>query len=138
MCRCRNAREGVKYECGVSELDEYMRVLFRYLMVVALGSLMAACSSARHIPQPILERVDHTVLAGETVAEDLRTCRIEVYKAAPVSIQPRWLPPIGAMANGVVLGTVEFPHPVWPSREAYRHAIELCLTARGYDVRGWQ
>ncbi len=115
-----------------------MRVLSRCLIVVALGSLMAACSSARHIPQPILDRSDHTVLAGETVAEDLQTCRTEVHKAAPVSIQPRWLPPLGPTANGAVIGTVDVPHPVWPSRDAYRQAIERCLTARGYEVHGWQ
>lgn len=138
MCRCHNAREGVNYERGLSEPEENMRVLSQYVMVVALGSLMAACSLARHIPQPILERSDHTVSLGETVAEDLRTCRTEVHKAAPVSIQPRWLPPLGTTANGAVIGTVDVPHPVWPSRDAYRQAIERCLTAHGYEVHGWQ
>ncbi len=115
-----------------------MQVLTRYMMMVALLASLAACSSARHISQPILERSDHTVSVGETVAEDLRTCRIEVHKAAPVSIQPRWLPPLETMPNGVVIGTVDVPHPVWPSREAYRHEVALCLTARGYEVHGWQ
>jgi hypothetical protein len=115
-----------------------MRVLTRYLMVVVVLSSFVACSMARHVPQPILERSDHTVSVGETVAEDLRTCRTEVYKAAPVSIQPRWLPPLGTMTNGVVIGTVDVPHPVWPSRDAYRQAIERCLTARGYAIHGWQ
>jgi len=138
LCRCRNARQGVECERALSEPEEDMRVLSRYLMVVALGSLMAACSSARHTPQPIVDRSDHTVLAGETVAEDIRTCRTEVHKAAPVSIQPRWLPPLGIAANGAVIGTVDVPHPVWPSREAYRQAVEFCLTARGYEVHGWQ
>jgi hypothetical protein len=38
----------------------------------------------------------------------------------------------------VVLGTVDVPHPVWPSREADRQAIEACLTARDYEIHGWQ
>ena len=135
---CRNTSVEVKCECGVSEAEEYMRVLSRYLIVVALGSLMASCPASRHIPQPIVDRSDHTVLTGETVEEDLRTCRTEVYKAAPVSIQPRWLPPLGTTANGAVLGTVDAPHPVWPSRDAYRQAIERCLTAHGYEVHGWK
>ena len=114
-----------------------MRVLSRQLMMVVLGSFMTACSSGRHIPQPILERSDHSVLVEQTVAEDLRTCRTEVHKAAPVSIQPRWLPPLGVTSNGAVIGTVDTPHPVWPSRDAYQQAIESCLTDRGYEVRGW-
>ena len=113
-------------------------MLSRYLMVVALGLSMAACSSTRHIPQPIFDRSNHTVTVGRTDAEDLRACRAEVHKAAPVSIQPRWLPPLGTMANGVVIGTVDVPHPVWSTRDAYRQAIERCLTARGYEVHGWQ
>lgn len=55
-----------------------------------------------------------------------------------MSMQPRWLPPLGSAANGVVLGTSDTPHAVWPSREAYRQTIERCLTDRGYKVRGWQ
>jgi len=72
-------------------------------------------------------------------ARDLRTCRQEVRAAAPLSIQPRWLPPIGAAyTNGIVLGTVDVPHPVWPSLVAYRQEIERCLVARGYQIRGWR
>jgi len=116
-----------------------MHDLSRCLMVVALLSFMAACSAAHHVPQPILERGDHTVSAGDSItAQDLQACRTQVREAAPVSIQPRWLPPLGASANGVVLGTIDVPHPVWPSRDVYRQAIERCLTARGYEVRGWQ
>jgi hypothetical protein len=116
-----------------------MRVLTRNLLVVVLLSLIAACSSARHSPQPILERSYRTLSAGDSnVARDLHTCRDEVREAAPVSIQPRWLPPLGTTANGVVLGTVDAPHPVWPSREDYREALARCLTTRGYQVRGWQ
>ena len=138
VCRCRNASEGVKYERDVSESEEDMRMLSGYLLVVALGLPMAACSSTRHIPQPIFDRSDLSVSAGNTDAEDLRVCRTEVHKAAPVSIQPRWLPPLGITANGAVIGTVDSPHPVWPSRDAYRQAIERCLEARGYEVHGWQ
>ncbi|MDO8358084.1 MAG: hypothetical protein Q7U76_17035 [Nitrospirota bacterium] len=108
------------------------------LGVVLLGSL-AACSSARHIPQPVVERNGLAITDNDpAVSEDLRACRTEVREAAPVSIQPRWIPPLGATANGVVLGTVDIPHPVWPSRGAYRQAMERCLTARGYAVHGWQ
>lgn len=116
-----------------------MRVPVQQLVMVLLLSSITACSSAHRQPQPILERVDRTLSAGDlTAAQDLRTCRAEVREAAPVSIQPRWLPPLGVTTNGIVLGTVDTPHPVWPSREAYHQAIELCLTARGYDVHGWQ
>ena len=117
-----------------------MRVLTRNLIVVVLLSSLAACSSAHPQPQPILERIDRTLSAGDpTVEQDLRNCRAEVREAAPmVSIQPRWLPPLGVTPNGVVLGSVDIPHPVWPSREAYRHAIERCLTTRGYEAHGWQ
>ncbi|MGH7181337.1 MAG: hypothetical protein ACREJN_05100 [Nitrospiraceae bacterium] len=116
-----------------------MRVPVQHLVMVLLLASITACSSTHRQPQPILERGDHTLSAGDpTVVQDLRACRAEVREAAPVSIQPRWLPPLGIMTNGVVIGTVDSPHPVWPSREAYRRAIELCLTAHGYDVQGWQ
>jgi hypothetical protein len=55
-----------------------------------------------------------------------------------MTIQPRWLPPLGTTDSGVVLGTVDDPHPTWPSREAYRQALARCLVARGYEIRGWQ
>jgi hypothetical protein len=112
-----------------------MRALIRNPIAVVLLSSLAACSPAHQQPQSILERVDRTLSAGDsTAAQDLRACRTEVREAAPVSIQPRWLPPLGGATNGVVLGTVDGAHPVWPSREAHRHAIELCLTARGYKA----
>lgn len=116
-----------------------MRMLIQCLLgVVLLGSLVA-CSSARHFPQPVVERNGSAITGDDpAVSEDLRACRTEVREAAPVSIQPRWVPPLGATGNGVVLGTVDVPHPVWPSREAYSQAIERCLTARGYAVHGWQ
>ncbi|MDF0676116.1 MAG: hypothetical protein P0120_17545 [Nitrospira sp.] len=55
-----------------------------------------------------------------------------------MTIQPRWLPPLGVTDSGVVLGTVDNPHPTWPSQEAYRQALTRCLIARGYQIRGWQ
>jgi hypothetical protein len=117
-----------------------MRVLTRNVIVVVLLSSIAACSSSHPQPQPILERSDRTLSFGDpAVEQDLRNCRAEVREAAPiVSIQPRWLPPLGVTPNGIVLGAVDIPHPIWPSREAYRLAIERCLTARGYEIHGWQ
>ncbi|BFU95350.1 MAG: protein of unknown function [Nitrospira sp.] len=114
-----------------------------HLTVCLIGmtwlSTSVACSSTRHLPQPIIEPGDGTVPAeSSTVSQDLQTCHIDVQRAAPVSMQPRWLPPLGPSANGVVLGTADVPHAVWPSREAYREAIEHCLTDRGYKVLGWQ
>ena len=116
-----------------------MGLLARHLLIGHLCCSLPACSSAPHVPQSILQRGNHASLTGEsTAAQDLRTCQTDVRAAAPVSIQPRWLPPLGATGNGVVLGTVDVPHPVWPSREAYRQAIEACLTARDYEIHGWQ
>lgn len=115
-----------------------MHLVIRHLMLAVLIFLLAACSSARYGPQPILERSDRSPLAGDsTVAEDLRTCRDTVQASGPLSIQPRWIPPLAVAANGVVLGTVDVPHPVWTSREAYRHEVERCLLAHGYRVSGW-
>ena len=116
-----------------------MRMLIQCLLGVALLGSLAACSSARHIPQPVVERnANASAFDDAGASEDFRACRTEVREAAPISIQPRWVPPLGATGNGVVLGTVDVPHPVWLSREAYRQAIERCLTARGYAVHGWQ
>lgn len=101
-------------------------------------SLIAACASV-HQPQPILERIDRPLAAGDlTTSRDLGVCRAEVREAAPVSIQPRWLPPLGVTDSGVVLGTVGNSHPTWPSQEAYRQALIRCLITRGYQIRGWQ
>lgn len=92
-----------------------MRMLSQCLLGVALLGSLAACSSARHILQPVVKRNGHAITSeNPAVSEDLRACRTEVREAAPVSIQPRWLPPLGATANRVVLGTVDVPHPVWP------------------------
>ncbi len=113
--------------------------LVQHLVIGLLFCSLPACFSAGHVPQPILQRGDRASLTGDsTASQDLRTCQTDVRAAAPVSIQPRWLPPLGATRNGVVLGTVDVPHPVWPSRKAYRQAIEACLTARGYEISGWQ
>lgn len=115
-----------------------MYLVIRHLILAALILILAACSSAHYGSQPILERGDRSPLAGDsTVAEDLRTCRDAVQASAPLSIQPRWIPPLAVAANGVVLGTVDVPHPVWASWEAYRHEVERCLLARGYRVSGW-
>ena len=113
--------------------------LVQHLVLGLLFCSLPACFPAGHVLLPVLERGDRASLSGDsTASQDLRTCQTDVRAAAPVSIQPRWLPPLGATGNGVVLGTVEAPHPVRPSREAYRQAIEACLTARGYKIRGWQ
>lgn len=114
-----------------------MHLFIRQLMLIPLILILAACSSARDGPQPLLERSDQPPLAGDsTAAQDLRICRNAVSASAPMSIQPRWIPPFAVAANGVVLGTVDVPHPVWASWEAYRHEVELCLSARGYKATG--
>lgn len=107
------------------------------LIPLMLVAVLVGC--ARTAPQPIMELSDASSRIGEhDAAEDLRLCRASVREAAPVSMQPRWLPPLGMPENGVVLGTVDAPHPVWPSQAAYRREIERCLTARGYKIHGWQ
>jgi hypothetical protein len=113
------------------------------LTTVLIPLLMLAapygCTLLPRAAQPIIEPA--AVMPSNVepdAAQDLRYCQAMVRKAAPVSMQPRWLPPFGVPENGVVLGTVDAPHPVWPSQAAYRRKIERCLTARGYEVRGWQ
>lgn len=114
-------------------------MLTRFAGGVCLVMALASCAATRHIPQPILEQDHRAVSADDAiVSDDLRDCRAEVLRAAPVSMQPRWLPPTGTTANGVVLGSSDAPHPVWPSRDAYRQAMERCLTGHGYSVEGWQ
>lgn len=115
-----------------------MWILLRVITLVCL-SLIPACASVLHQPQPILERNDRPLAEGDpTASRDLSTCRTEVRQAASVSIQPRWLPPLENTDSGVVVGTVDNPHPTWPSEEAYRQALEHCLVSRGYEIRGWQ
>ena len=107
------------------------------LMPLVMFAALVGCASTA--AQPIIEPSDVMVGAGEhDAAEDLRLCQATVREAAPVSMQPRWLPPLGMPENGVVLGTVDAPHPIWPSQAVYRREIERCLTARGYEIRGWQ
>jgi hypothetical protein len=132
----RDALQGIQFHQGKKATMSHLTF---YLIGVVWLSSFAACSSARHVPQPVLERSDGTPsLEDSIVSQDLHTCRVEAQKAAPVSMQPRWLPPLGPAANGVVLGTAEPPHPVWRSRQAFQEAIERCLTDRGYKIRGWQ
>jgi len=107
-----------------------MRQFLQYLVVGLLFLCITACSSGRHASQSSL---------SSAPAQDRTVCESEVRQAAPMSIQPRWwLPPIGAggsATGGVVLGTVDVPHPTWSSREAYQQAIERCLMAHGYETR---
>ncbi|HSA60852.1 MAG TPA: hypothetical protein VLE03_01310 [Nitrospiraceae bacterium] len=111
----------------------------QHFLIGLLFCSLPACVSARHVPQPILQRGDAVALAGDPlVLQDLTACQTQVRDGAQMTMQPRWLPPLGSTDHGVVLGTADGPHPVWPSREAYRDAIERCLTARGYRIRGWQ
>jgi hypothetical protein len=108
---------------------------------VLLASVLA-CAPARPLLQPVLDSNSHLLAVGAEVAvEDIRRCRQEVYLAAPLSIQPLSLPPVGVVGpstGGVVIGTVGPPHRVWESEAAYRHAIERCLAGRGYEIKGWQ
>lgn len=107
-----------------------MRRFLRLLVVAVLFCSSTACSSGRQASQSILTSVPE---------QDRKVCETEVRQAAPVSIQPRWLPPIGgggSGTHGIVLGTVDVPHHAWPTRGAYQQAIERCLTAHGYETRG--
>jgi hypothetical protein len=106
-----------------------MRRFLRPLVVAVLFCSITACSSGRQASQFNLTAVP---------AQDRQVCETEVRQAAPISIQPLWLPPIGgggSSTRGVVLGTVGVPHRVWPTREAYQQAMERCLTAHGYEPR---
>lgn len=112
----------------------------RVIPFVLLASVLA-CAPGWPLPQPVLEPNPHRLAVGaEVAAEDIRGCRQEVHLAAPVSIQPLSLPPLGVVgpSTGVVIGTVGPPHRVWESEAAYRHAIERCLAGRGYEIKGWQ
>ena len=107
-----------------------MRQVLRYLVVAMLFCSITACSAGRQAPQSSLPSI---------AAQERQVCESEVRQAAPVSIQPRWLPPIGgggSVTHGIVLGTVDVPHRAWLTREAYQQAIERCLTAHGYETRG--
>jgi hypothetical protein len=107
-----------------------MRGFLRHLVVAILFCSITACSAGRQAPQSILPSIP---------AQERQVCETEVRQAAPVSIQPRWLPPIGgggSGTHGVVLGTVDVPHRAWLTREAYQEAIERCLTAHGSEIHG--
>lgn len=103
-------------------------------------AVLPSCVSHHPVPRPLLERNGQTLSSEDrTGADDLLACRSETERTAPVTIQPRWVPPLASSANGaVVTGTVDAPHRAWPSKDAYRHAVEHCLAARGYEVLGWQ
>ncbi|HJT20823.1 MAG TPA: hypothetical protein VJ746_10150 [Nitrospira sp.] len=117
-------------------LSAVLRISFTVMVLVVAPS----CVSHRHVSQPVLERNGQTLSSEDrTGAEDLLACRSETDRTAPLTIQPRWVPPLATAANGaVVTGTVDAPHRAWPSRDAYRNALERCLAGRGYEVRGWQ
>lgn len=92
-------------------------------LVVAFLFFAVACSSGRQASPSVLTSIP---------AQDRTVCETEVREAIPETVQPRWLPPIGG--DGVVLGTVDVPHRVWLTREAYQQAIKRCLTAHGYET----
>ncbi len=73
----------------------------------------------------------------DDVAADIRLCQKTVFNAAPVTMQPRWIPPLSMAQNGVVLGSSDVPHHAWPLESVYRREMERCLSARGYEVTGW-
>ncbi|WP_447978433.1 hypothetical protein [Candidatus Nitrospira bockiana] len=106
------------------------------LLVLLLAS--AGCATGRSLPHPIFEPSSEMKTAGRYDTErDLRACQHTVWETAPWSMQPhRLIPPVLA-PSGVVLGTMDVPHPVL-SRQAYQRGLEHCLMARGYEVRGWQ
>lgn len=104
------------------------------LMLAALG----ACNPDRPLPLPIFEPSSWMQRPeARDSTRDLTSCRQTVRDAAPVTIQPRWISPIIA-PNGVVLGTVDMPHPAWSSSAAYRQDLTRCLTSRGYDILSWE
>ena len=115
--------------CSRGRVRCLVRRVLRHLVVAMLFCSLTACSAGRQASQSSLPSI---------AAQERQVCETEVRQAAPVSIQPRWLPPIGggSATHGVVLGTVDVPHRVWLTREAYQQAIERCLTAHGYETRG--
>jgi hypothetical protein len=111
------------------------------LFIILLGALaMSGCASAstRSLPHPLIEPSAHLRDHGELDDDAVvRTCRRTVLDAAPVSIQPRWLPPILA-PNGVLVATAHPPKAVHLSDTAYRQQMAHCLSAQGYDILGWE
>lgn len=112
-------------------------ILHSLIPFMALVSVWG-CSHASSLPQPILEPLIQETGVRYDEARALQACRQEVDASAPLSIQPRWLPPLGGYTDGIVLGTVDAPHPTWASLAVYRHEIERCLVARGYLTTGWR
>lgn len=110
--------------------------------VVLIPSLMLAamsgCAFPRTATQPIIEPSAPMLRGGEHDAvQDFRICESTVRDAAPVSMQPRWLPPLGAVENGVVLGMVDSPHPVWPlqQKQSRRESLSGCPMNVGCGLR---
>ena len=113
------------------------RILRSLVPFMAIGSV-CGCSYGGSLAQPIMEPLNQVTGVQYDEVRALRVCREEVDASAQVSIQPRWLPPLGGYMNGVVLGTVDGPHPAWTSLTVYRHEIERCLASRGYLITGWR
>ncbi|MBK9947967.1 MAG: hypothetical protein IPP12_12385 [Nitrospira sp.] len=106
------------------------------VLVLVLCTLGSAC--ARTVPQPMIKPPPAMSQAGDDdVAADIRLCQKTVFNAAPVTMQPRWIPPLSMAQNGVVLGSSDVPHHAWPLESVYRREMERCLSARGYEVTGW-
>jgi hypothetical protein len=99
---------------------------------------ISGCASTSPLPSPIIAAVaptpgDH----DDDPSAEIRACRRTVLEAAPVTMQPRWLPPIMA-PNGVVVATAVKPQPVRLSPAAYREHMEHCLLVRGYEIHAWE
>ena len=111
------------------------RALATLVLILSIPGALS-CTLGRHLAQPIMIAPEQA--GGQyDAARDLRLCQQNVRDAAPKTIQPQWLPPL-APTSGVILGTVDAPHPAWPSRQAYHQAIDRCLMARGYQIQGWE
>lgn len=117
-------------------------LVFNLIALTLACAALTACQPDRPIPQPIMQyHADLGSAEAHDPKQDLLACRREVNQEAPLTIQPLGLPPIGTVGSPVgtvVLGTVAPPHRVWSSQAAYQEAIERCLTARGYQIRGWE
>src|SRR5690348_9128120 len=115
-----------------------MRRIFRSLVPFTALALLCGCPNAGSLPQPIMEPLTQVTGVQYDETRALQACRQDVDASASLSIQPRWLPPLGSYTNGVVLGTVDAPHPAWTSLAVYRQELERCLVSRGYLISGWR